>query len=90
MAKPLRDLAVALLWLTRLPVAWLLPRDLPVLARAAWAFPLVGLVVGLIAGAVLLVATAAGLSPAIAEPVWRTLIDRCIAHEFGVWDRTRG
>ena len=31
----------------------------------------------------------AGLSPAIAEPVWRTLIDRCIAHELGVWDRTR-
>ena len=32
----------------------------------------------------------AGLSEAIAEPVWRTLIDRCIAYEFGVWDRTRG
>lgn len=29
------------------------------------------------------------LSPDIAEPVWRTLIDRCIAHEFGVYDRTR-
>lgn len=32
----------------------------------------------------------AGLSPAIAEPVWRTLIDRCIAHELAVWDHTRG
>jgi len=31
----------------------------------------------------------AGLSEAIAEPVWRTLIDRCIAHEFEVWDRIR-
>ena len=30
-----------------------------------------------------------GLSPDIAEPVWRTLVDRCIAHEFAVWDRTR-
>ena len=30
-----------------------------------------------------------GLSPDIAEPVWRTLIDRCIAHEFDAWDRTR-
>ena len=29
------------------------------------------------------------LSPDIAEPVWRTLIDRCIAHEFAVYDRTR-
>ncbi|MFZ4605056.1 MAG: chorismate mutase [Caulobacter sp.] len=31
----------------------------------------------------------AGLSEAIAEPVWRTLVDRCIAYEFSVWDRTR-
>lgn len=30
-----------------------------------------------------------GLSADIAEPVWRTLIDHCIAHELGVWDRTR-
>src|ERR1700761_3180004 len=34
-------------------------------------------------------ARAAGLSEAIAEPVWRTLIDRSIVHEFEVWDRTR-
>ena len=39
---------------------------------------------------VLAAAAPAGLSPAIAEPVWRTLIDRCIAHEFDAWDRTRG
>ena len=39
---------------------------------------------------VLAAAARAGLSPAIAEPVWRTLIDRCIAHEFETWDRTRG
>jgi isochorismate pyruvate lyase len=32
-------------------------------------------------------ARAAGLSEAIAEPVWRTLIERCIAYEFEVWDR---
>ena len=32
----------------------------------------------------------AGLSPAIAEPVWRLLIDRCIAYEFEAWDRLRG
>ena len=31
----------------------------------------------------------AGLSPAIAEPVWRKLVSQSIAHEFGVWDRTR-
>ena len=30
-----------------------------------------------------------GLSEQIAEPVWRTLIERCIAYEFEVWDRLR-
>jgi isochorismate pyruvate lyase len=34
-------------------------------------------------------ARAAGLSEAIAEPVWRLLIERCIAHEFETWDRQR-
>jgi len=38
---------------------------------------------------VLIAAAPAGLSADIAEPVWRTLIDRCIAHEFAVWDKTR-
>ena len=31
-----------------------------------------------------------GLSAEIAEPVWRELIERCIAHEFGEWDARRG
>ena len=30
-----------------------------------------------------------GLSPDIAEPVWRKLIERCIAHEFKEWDKRR-
>jgi isochorismate pyruvate lyase len=34
-------------------------------------------------------ARAAGLSESIAEPVWRLLIERCIAHEFTVWDALR-
>jgi len=32
-------------------------------------------------------AEAEGLAPAIAGPVWRTLIDRCIAYEFAAYDR---
>ncbi len=39
---------------------------------------------------VLKTAATQGLSPDIAEPVWRLMIDRCIAHEFTTWDRTRG
>jgi len=31
----------------------------------------------------------AGLSDAIAEPVWRTLIERCIAYETDAWDALR-
>ena len=38
---------------------------------------------------VLISAEAHHLSPDIAEPVWRLLIDRCIAHEFSTYDRTR-
>ncbi len=30
-----------------------------------------------------------GLSEAIAEPVWRTLVEACIAYEFEVWDARR-
>lgn len=38
---------------------------------------------------VLAKAKAEGLSPAIAEPVWRTLIDRCIAYEFESYDKLK-
>jgi isochorismate pyruvate lyase len=34
-------------------------------------------------------ARARGLSEAIAEPVWRTLIECCIAYEFEAWDAAR-
>jgi isochorismate pyruvate lyase len=34
-------------------------------------------------------ADVAGLSRQIAEPVWRRLIERCIAHELEAWDRER-
>lgn len=30
-----------------------------------------------------------GLSWSIAEPVWREMMERCIAYEFDVWDATR-
>ncbi len=31
----------------------------------------------------------AGLSEAIAEPVWRRLVERCIAYEFEIFDQRR-
>lgn len=39
---------------------------------------------------VLAAAAREGLPVAIAEPVWRLLIDRCIAHEYDSFDRLRG
>jgi isochorismate pyruvate lyase len=30
-----------------------------------------------------------GLSASIAEPVWRTMIEQCIQHEFEIWDALR-
>jgi isochorismate pyruvate lyase len=38
---------------------------------------------------VLVAARAAGLDPKIAEPVWRVLIERCIAHEFERFDELK-
>jgi len=38
---------------------------------------------------VLVAARKAGLDPRIAEPVWRTLIERCIAHEFDRFDELK-
>lgn len=35
-------------------------------------------------------AAAAGLSWTIAEPVWRTMMEACIAYEFEKWDAGRG
>ena len=35
-------------------------------------------------------AETAGLPRQIAEPVWRELVERSIAYEFEVWDKTRG
>ncbi|WP_288951022.1 adenosylcobinamide-GDP ribazoletransferase [uncultured Paracoccus sp.] len=66
MARRLTEAALALVWLTRLPVGRFLPAAPPTLAQAAWAFPLVGLVVGLIAAAVLGLAALAGLPGGIA------------------------
>ncbi len=30
-----------------------------------------------------------GLSWSIAEPIWREMMERCIAYEFDVWDKMR-
>lgn len=63
MADPIVQAATALVWLTRLPVGRCLPETPPPLAAAAWAFPLVGVVLGAGAGLVLALAAGLGLPP---------------------------
>ena len=84
----LRQVATAHLWLTRLPVAALLPRELPRLADAAWAFPLVGLSVGLIGAGVVLAASGIGLAPPVAAllAVGAMLLATGALHEDGLAD----
>src|SRR5262249_6029772 len=79
------DVAVALLFSTRLP----LPRAAPItgadLARASWALPLAGAVVGLIAAAVYWLARGMGLSPLLAAglTVAATLVvARCLPDDW--------
>jgi isochorismate pyruvate lyase len=38
---------------------------------------------------ILIAARKTGLDPKIAEPVWRVLIERCIAHEFERFDELK-
>ena len=60
----LREAHLAFVLMTRLPLPRL-AEPIPAIGRAAWAFPLVGLVVGAVAAAVLLGLLSLGLPPAL-------------------------
>ena len=65
--SPVRDLRVAVTFLTRIPVGWVQGMQTGDLSRAAWAFPLVGLIVGAIGGAALYGAAYLDLHPLAAS-----------------------
>lgn len=90
MVNPVHELATALIWLTRLPVARLLPRNLPDLAQVAWAFPLVGLVVGLIAALPLVLGLCAGMPAPVAAllGIGAAILTTGGLHEDGLADFT--
>ncbi|MTH35197.1 adenosylcobinamide-GDP ribazoletransferase [Paracoccus limosus] len=92
MAKPWTEAATAFLWLSRLPVAGLLARAPVPLARAAWAFPLVGLVLGGFAGLVLMLAAWLGLPPGVAAllAVAVLVLGTGALHEDGLADYCDG
>ncbi|MFT4013085.1 MAG: adenosylcobinamide-GDP ribazoletransferase [Paracoccus sp. (in: a-proteobacteria)] len=89
MAKALAGLLTAFLWLTRLPVPGLRPVPL---AEAVWAFPLVGLAVGGLAGLVLAAALALGLSSLVAAllAVGAMVLATGALHEDGLADYADG
>jgi adenosylcobinamide-GDP ribazoletransferase len=92
--KTLRsELATALMLLTRLPVArfagWETPPDL---ARGVWAFPLAGIVVGGLGGAVYWAAHSLGMAPTLAA-AWTLAATIAITgalHEDGLADVADG
>ena len=90
MADPLTGLATALVWLTRLPVARILPRELPDLAQVVWAFPVVGLVAGLIAALPMLAGLCAGMPMPVAAllAIGAAILITGALHEDGLADFT--
>jgi adenosylcobinamide-GDP ribazoletransferase len=90
-ARRAHELSAAILFLTRLP----LPRHAPeegAVARGAWAFPLAGFVVGLIAALVYAIAHALVLFPwpAAALAIAATLLVTGCLHEDGLADTADG
>ena len=88
-AGPFAQLRVAFAFLTRLPVGS--PPDLP-LARAAWAFPVVGALVGAIGGGIYLCAEFVGLAGSTAAllAVGATVLATGALHEDGLADTADG
>src|SRR5580658_9287131 len=86
------DLKASLAFCTRLPLLREAPIAGNALARAAWAFPVAGLVVGLIGAAVYVLAHKFGLSawPASALAVAATMLATGCLHEDGLADTADG
>lgn len=91
MIRPLGDLHLAAVFLTRLPLPRL-PAAPPPLARTMWAFPLVGAGLGVIGWAVLAAAEQAGLPPLVQGllAVGALLLLTGALHEDGLADLADG
>lgn len=91
MSSPLSDLAACVGFYTRLPVA-VLGEPSEDFARAQWAAPLAGAVVGAVGGAALLVAVWAGLPPLVCAllAVAATMLVTGALHEDGLADTADG
>src|SRR5271167_906470 len=86
------ELKVSALFLTRLPFAPATPVDGAATARAAWAFPVAGILIGLIGAAIYALAHKLGLPawPSAALSVAATLAATGCLHEDGLADTADG
>jgi adenosylcobinamide-GDP ribazoletransferase len=86
------DLRASILFLTRLRYGPALPVEGTAIAQGAWAFPIAGLLVGLIGAAVYLLVHRMGLPswPAAALSVAATMAATGCLHEDGLADTTDG
>jgi adenosylcobinamide-GDP ribazoletransferase len=86
------DLRASILFLTRLRYGPTLPLDGAAIARASWAFPIAGVLVGLVGAVVYLLAHRLGLSawPAAALSLAATMAITGCLHEDGLADTADG
>jgi len=87
-----RDLKITIIFCTRLPLTHAKPIEAADIARASWAMPLGGALVGLIGAAVYWLATAIGLPqwPAAALALAATMLATGCLHEDGLADTADG
>jgi len=85
---PWRDLVIAIGFFTRLPVPFKVPFEPNSLVKSVWAFPIAGLVVGLIGAITFSLATALGLNAWLAAflTIGATAITTGALHEDGLAD----
>ncbi len=93
MHRLLTDLCAGVMLLTRLPVAWMMPRDAhPHAGRAVWTYPVVGIVVGGIAAAVNALLRWLGVPP-LPAAFWTVAVCVLVTgglHEDGLADTADG
>jgi adenosylcobinamide-GDP ribazoletransferase len=87
-----RDLEIFIIFCTRLPLTHAKPIEASDIARASWAMPIAGVLVGLIGAAVYWLTSAVGLPPfaAAALALAATLIATGCLHEDGLGDTADG
>src|SRR5205807_6963521 len=92
LADRAEELKASIAFCTRLPLPRATPQSAKTLAKAAWAFPVAGLIVGLIGAAVYALAHRLGVPawPAAALSVTATLVVTGALHEDGLADTADG